>query len=304
VNLKEYLTKEKPSLSASSTTTYSSTLTSLYKKVFDDKTIEMEKFKETEPILKYLQDIPFNKRKTILSVLLLVSPNEKKYRDLMLEDIHTYNDEQNKQIKNEKQEYNWVDSNEIEKKWETLKKNAMILYKKQQKTVQDYQEIQSFILLSLLGGLFTPPRRAKDFTDFKIKNIDKTKDNYIDKNQMIFNSFKTAKFYGEQKVLVSPELKKILTKWISVNPTDYLFFDSFFQPLSSVKLFDNKRISVNALRHSYLSNKYQNTIETNKELENDLTGMGSSILQQKVSLRRTDKISQRPVTCHPRQIGS
>jgi integrase len=293
MNLKEYLTKEKPNLSASSITTYNSILTNLYKKVFDDKTIEMEKFKETEPILKYLQDIPFNKRKTILSALLLVSPNEKKYRDLMLEDIHTYNDEQEKQIKNEKQEHNWVDSNEIEKKWETLKKNAMILYKKQQKTVQDYQEIQSFILLSLLGGLFTPPRRAKDFTDFKIKNIDKTKDNYIDKNQMIFNSFKTAKFYGEQKVLVSPELKKILTKWISVNPTDYLFFDSFFQPLSSVKLnqrlnklFDNKRISVNALRHSYLSNKYQNTIETNKELENDLTSMGSSILQQKVYIKK------------------
>ena len=293
MNLKEYLTKEKPNLSASSITTYNSILTNLYKKVFGDMTIELEKFKETEPILKYLQDIPFNKRKTILSALLLVSPNEKKYRDLMLDDIHTYNDEQEKQIKNEKQEHNWVDSNEIEKKWETLKKNAMILYKKQQKTVQDYQEIQSFILLSLLGGLFTPPRRAKDFTDFKIKNIDKTKDNYIDKNQMIFNSFKTAKFYGEQKVLVSPELKKILTKWISVNPTDYLFFDSFFQPLSSVKLnqrlnklFDNKRISVNALRHSYLSNKYQNTIETNKELENDLTSMGSSILQQKVYIMK------------------
>jgi hypothetical protein len=287
------LTKEKPNLSASSITTYNSILTNLYKKVFGDMTIELEKFKETEPILKYLQDIPFNKRKTILSALLLVSPNEKKYRDLMLDDIHTYNDEQEKQIKNEKQEHNWVDSNEIEKKWETLKKNAMILYKKQQKTVQDYQEIQSFILLSLLGGLFTPPRRAKDFTDFKIKNIDKTKDNYIDKNQMIFNSFKTAKFYGEQKVLVSPELKKILTKWICVNPTDYLFFDSFFQPLSSVKLnqrlnklFDNKRISVNALRHSYLSNKYQNTIETNKELENDLTSMGSSILQQKVYIKK------------------
>ena len=293
MNLKEYLTKEKPNLSASSITTYNSILTNLYKKVFGDMTIELEKFKETELILKYLQDIPFNKRKTILSALLLVSPNEKKYRDLMLDDIHTYNDEQEKQIKNEKQEHNWVDSNEIEKKWETLKKNAMILYKKQQKTVQDYQEIQSFILLSLLGGLFTPPRRAKDFTDFKIKNIDKTKDNYIDKNQMIFNSFKTAKFYGEQKVLVSPELKKILTKWISVNPTDYLFFDSFFQPLSSVKLnqrlnklFDNKRISVNALRHSYLSNKYQNTIETNKELENDLTSMGSSILQQKVYIKK------------------
>ena len=50
------------------------------------------------------------------------------------------------------------------------------------KTIQDFQEIQSFILLSLLGGIFIPPRRAKDMVDFKIKDIDKTKDNYIDKN--------------------------------------------------------------------------------------------------------------------------
>jgi hypothetical protein len=294
MNLKEYLSKEKPNLASTSITTYNSILTNLYKKVFNDGTIEMDKFKETEPILKYLQDIPFNKRKTILSALLLVSPNEKKYRDLMLEDIHTYNDEQNKQIKNEKQEHNWVDSSEIEKKWETLKKNAMILYKKQQKTVHDFQEIQSFILLSLLGGKFIPPRRAKDFTDFRIKgSIDKTKENYLDKNQMVFNSYKCAKFYGEQKVTLTPELKKILTKWIVVNPTDYLFFDSFFQPLSSVKLnqrlnklFDNKRISVNALRHYYLSNKYQDTIETNKEMASDMTNMGSSILQQKVYIKK------------------
>ena len=213
---------------------------------------------------------------------------------ILLQDIHTYNDEQNKQVKNEKQEHNWIDSNEIKSKWELYKKNAMILYKKQQKTVQDFQEIQSFILLSLLGGLFIPPRRAKDMVDFKIKNnIDKTKDNYIDKNYMVFNSYKTAKFYGEQKVLLPPELKKILNKWIQINPTEYLFFDTFFQPLSSVKLnqrlnklFDNKRISVNALRHSYLSNKYLSTIDTNKELANDLTSMGSSIAQQKVYIKK------------------
>jgi len=60
----------------------------------------------------------------------------------------------------------------IQSKWEALKKNAMILYKKQNKTIQDFQEIQSFILLSLLGGIFIPPRRAKDMADFKIKNID------------------------------------------------------------------------------------------------------------------------------------
>ena len=43
MNLKEYLTKEKPNLSASSITTYNSILTNLYKKVFGDMTIELEK---------------------------------------------------------------------------------------------------------------------------------------------------------------------------------------------------------------------------------------------------------------------
>ena len=145
MNLKEYLTKEKPNLSASSITTYNSILTNLYKKVFGDMTIELEKFKETEPILKYLQDIPFNKRKTILSALLLVSPNEKKYRDLMLEDIHTYNDEQEKQIKNEKQEHNWIDSSEIQSKWETLKKNAVVLYnKKRFKIIKKFNRLYCY----------------------------------------------------------------------------------------------------------------------------------------------------------------
>jgi len=53
----------------------------------------------------------------------------------------------------------------------------------------------------------------------------------------IFKKFNPLLFTttGIEKVAVPPELKKIFTKWASVNPTDYLFFDSFFQPLSSVK---------------------------------------------------------------------
>ena len=42
MNLKEYLSKEKPNLSASSITTYNSILTNLYKKVFNDGTIDMD----------------------------------------------------------------------------------------------------------------------------------------------------------------------------------------------------------------------------------------------------------------------
>ena len=295
MSLKDYLVKEKPSLSQSSITTYHSILKSLYTKVFHSNELDLNKLKEeTEKILDYLKDLPFNKRKTTLSALLIINPNEKRYRDLMLNDIYTYNQEQKQQTMNEKQEENWITEDEIKHKWELAKKNAMLLYKKQHLTTADLQDIQSFVILSLLSGIYIPPRRLLDYCQpFKIKNIDLEKDNYMDKKNLVFHTYKTAKYYGRQEVAMPLPLKKILQKWISVNPTDYLLFDSQMKPLSSVKLnqrlnklFDNKRISVNALRHSYLSSKYQSTIDTNKELANDLTNMGSSIAQQKVYIKK------------------
>lgn len=295
MSLKEYLVKEKPSLSQSSITTYHSILKSLYLKVFHSNDIEINKLKdESDKILNYLKELPFNKRKTTLSALLIISPNEKRYRDLMLEDIHHYNEQQNDHTKNEKQEENWISEADIKHKWELAKKNATLLYKKHHLSSADLQDIQSFIILSLLSGVFIPPRRLLDYCEpFKIKNIDKDKDNFIDKNNLIFHTYKTAKYYGKQEVAMPLTLKKILHKWITVNPTDYLLFDSQSKPLSSVKLnqrlvklFDNKKIGVNMLRHIYMSNKYQNLITTNQELHNDFRDMGSSTAQTNVYIKK------------------
>ena len=153
MSLKDYLVKEKPSLSQSSITTYHSILKSLYTKVFHSNELDLNKLKEeTEKILDYLKDLPFNKRKTTLSALLIINPNEKRYRDLMLNDINTYNQEQKQQTMNDKQEDNWITEDEIKHKWELAKKNAMLLYKKQHLTSVDLQDIQSFVILSLLSG--------------------------------------------------------------------------------------------------------------------------------------------------------
>ena len=295
MSLKDYLVKEKPSLSQSSITTYHSILKSLYTKVFHSNELDLNKLKEeTEKILDYLKDLPFNKRKTTLSALLIINPNEKRYRDLMLNDINTYNQEQKQQTMNDKQEENWITEDEIKHKWELAKKNAMLLYKKQHLTTADLQDIQSFVILSLLSGIYIPPRRLLDYCQpFKIKNIDLEKDNYMDKKNLIFHTYKTAKYYGRQEVAMPLPLKKILQKWISVNPTDYLLFDSQMKPLSSVKLnqrlvklFDNKKIGVNMLRHIYLSTKYQPLATMNKELENDFKDMGSSIAQTNVYIKK------------------
>jgi hypothetical protein len=137
--------------------------------------------------------------------------------------------------------------------------------------------------MSLLGGVFIAPRRAKDFCDFKIKNIDTAKDNYLRKTDLIFNSYKTAKCYGEQVVKIPIVLKNILAKWIKINPTDWLLFDTNMNPLTSVKmnqrlnrLFDGKKVGINQLRHTYLTDKYADTLKQNKAIENDMQAMGSS----------------------------
>jgi len=281
-DLKEYIKEKRPSLSASSITTYNSILRSLYKKVFGDGEIDKSKFEETEPILAHLKDLPPNKRKTILSALVIIT-DDKKYRELMLDDIKDYNHEISKQEKTETQRENWIGMEQVKTLWDALKRNADLIYKKASLTPNDLQTLQSFVILSLAGGIFVPPRRSKDLVDWKIRDIDRSKDNYLDKNVIHYNSYKTAKTYGEQTITIPTPLKTILTKWIRVNPTDWLLFDTNQNKLTSVKLnqrlnklFDGKKISVNSMRHSYLTDKYADTIKRNEEMAEDFAEMGSS----------------------------
>ena len=159
----------------------------------------------------------------------------------MMEDVRDYNKEILKQEKTPEQQASWVSGNEVKEIWEELKRNADLLYKKKTLTPHDLQQIQSYVIMSLLGGIFIPPRRSKDYVDFVIKEVDKNKDNYLEKNRMIFNSYKTAKTYGCQQIDIPKILQGILKKWININPTHTLLFDVNMNPLSSVKL--NQRIN-------------------------------------------------------------
>jgi len=283
MDLKAVIKEKRPNLTESSITTYNSILKNLYKKVFGEKEIDLKNFDDTDKILGYLKEVPVNKRKTILSALVIMT-EDKKYRDLMLEDIKDYSEEIGKQEKTETQKENWVETDGVKSLWDCLKKNTDLLYKKTHLTTGDLQQIQSFIIVSLLGGVFIPPRRSKDLVDWKIKNVDKEKDNYLDKTTIHYNSYKTSKCYGEQTVTIPVVLKNILNKWIKINPTDFLLFDTNQNPLTSVKLnqrlnklFDGKKVGVNQLRKTYLTGKYAEHSKKDKELSQDMVGMGSSV---------------------------
>lgn len=281
--IKEYIKDKRPSLSDSSLTTYSSILRSLYKKLYGDGEVDFSKFNDADKILEHLKELTPNKRKTILSALVIITDN-KKYRDQMLTDVRDYNKEISKQEKTETQEENWVTQKEVEDMYNDLKKNANLIYKKENKTSNDLQVLQNFIILALFKLI--APRRSKDYVDFKIKNIDKEKDNYMDKGKFVFNSYKTAKTYGKQEVPIPRELTAIINKWIKVNPTEYLLFDVNMNPLTAVKLnqrfnriFDGKKIAVNALRHSYLTDKYADDMKKKNSMADDMSKMGSSLSQ-------------------------
>ena len=280
--IKSYIKEKRDSLSASSITTYASILKNLYKRIFGDEDYDMSKFSDSKKVLDFLKDLPPNKRKTILSALVIIT-DKKAYRDLMLEDVRDYNKEISKQMKSDTQEENWISQDVISDLIKEQKQNATLLYKKKQLTPSDLQQIQGYVILSLLAGTYIPPRRSKDYTDFKIRNIDKDDDNYILKGKMIFNSYKTSKTYGRQEVDIPTPLKTILNKWIKVNPTEYLLFDSNFKPLSSVKLnqrlnklFYGKKISVNMLRHFFLTDEFGATISQKKKVADTMEDMGSS----------------------------
>ena len=283
MNIKQELRTLRPNLSEGSVRTYTSILKNLHKKVFENKEIEKEDFDEFSRILDYLKDVPVNKRKTILSALVVLTEKDE-YRNVMSEDVNAYNEEIQKQEKSETQQNNWITTDEIKAVFDVVENDAKILFKKTNKTDADMVQIQNYIILSLLGGVFIPPRRSLDYCAMKIKNINRDEDNYIDKNKFVFNQYKTAKTYGKQELAIPQQLKNILNRWIAINDGDYLLRDKNNNPMNSVKLnqymnriFGGKKIAINAMRHTYLTDKYKETSENSKKLASDMTDMASSI---------------------------
>ena len=293
MSLKEELKSKRQSLSESSLTTYSSILKNLYKKVFGEGQIKLSDFDKTKEIIEYIKDVPPNKRKSILSALVVLTDNED-YRKLMLGDINKYNSFIKTQQKTETQEANWIEKEKIKEVFDKLEKDAKQIYKKQSLTMNDLQSIQEYIIVALLGGLFIPPRRLLDYTEFRVKNIKKDEHNYYNRGSLYFNHYKTSRHYGEQVVKVPKTLQAILTKWIKTNPNDYLLFDNNGNKLNSVKLNQrlnkifNGKISVNNLRHTYLTDKFGEQIEKNKEIASTMEKMGSSAQQLTTYVKQDD----------------
>ncbi len=65
---------------------------------------------------------------------------------------------------------------------------------------------------------------------FLLKHYKKDTDNYFDGKAMLFNKYKTVRFFGQQSIDVKkqadPKFYKILKEWMKINKTPYLLYST------------------------------------------------------------------------------
>jgi len=283
----------RPKLSESSTKTYCNILRNLYRDLWDTEFHYEPLIKEQEKVMKHLEGVKYNVRKTILSALVAISDGkvQAKYRDLMIEDARKYNSLQKENKMTDVQKENWITWKEVEEHVANLKKKFYYVFKESKPTRDDILNLQKYVMACCYTMI--PPRRSMDFTKMMCRSYDKTKDNFYEKGTFVFHQYKTAKFSGMQMEKVPQTLKSLLDKWIKFIDNDHLFSDYYGKELTSAGIskilnscFGKKQISVNQLRHIYITEK---SAPLMKELEKTAEAMGHSTSTQKLYVKNEKK---------------
>jgi integrase len=272
--ISKHLRANREKISNSSIKTYTSMLGSINKKLGGEKDVNFFS-KEKDKIIKYIKEnIASNQtQKTVLSALYILT-DLKEYKDFMLEICKKVNDTYKEQKMSDKQKEHRITFQEVQDKVSQLLSAI--------KTNPNLNAYESFLIAAFSSGVYAPPRRS-EFAFVKIKGYDRRTDNYLEKNKIVFNSYKTAKKYGSQIYEVPSPLIPVLKKYLKMNKTDYLFpkrggdacMTNVDYNRTLQKIF-GKTISVDNLRSIYLSEKYKN-IPSLVDMEATATAMGHQV---------------------------
>ena len=189
---------------------------------------------------------------------------------------------------------NWIDwTNVVEIQKLLNKKIDGIRFKTI--TAKEYNDVLSSFILSLYTAF--PPRRNIDYMDMYVvkrykKNMPEDK-NYLDldKEQFIFNKYKTKKKHGQQIISFedNDDFKHILKVLLKVHPlvkgrwkevpmlvnsqgNKFTANNSITRLLN--RIFGGKKVGSTMLRHSYLSHRYGDELAERKK---DAEAMGHDV---------------------------
>jgi len=265
--------------------------------------------KKTDEIMKKIGEYAESTQKTLISSIASVLSLDKDksgyktvykfYYDKMMDKAKVAK-EADTSDKTTKQEKNWIEWDEVQKKYADMSANIP----KKKATVEH-------LLPLVVLGLYVEiaPRRNQDYLQMTVvKTTKKTKiDEYPkDTNYLvisrgkpvsfIFNKYKTSKTYGTQNIDIPAPLSESIKKYLKVHP--FLVKDKSLQsfpflvgadgtPITADnsitrilnKIF-GKNVGSSMLRHIYLSSKYDIN-----SMKSDAEGMAHSVSQQKDYLK-------------------
>jgi hypothetical protein len=216
--------------------------------------------------------------------------------------------------KTEKQEQNWISWEEVAKRCNDLRTDALKQSKDKTLSPDQWESLLHYIVLGLYA--YIPPRRNQDYLDMRIVRAGKKdipeempkEHNYLvlapkdTPTKFIFNKYKTSKTYGQQIIAIpntaEQPLGDALLMYLRHHPglrdkkakeTAFLV-DASGEAITAGnaitrilnKVF-GKAIGSSMLRHIYLSSKYDIT-----EMKADSAGMAHSVSQQKEYLKASE----------------
>jgi len=268
--------------------------------------------KNEEKVQESISDLKISTQKNYLASI-IVALDALNIKDKYTEELASYRGylevvqeeykkNENSGEKSDSQQKNWATIKELQKVLLKYKNDISEreLWNKEKLTPKQFDLIQKWVVGNLyIGDPENPPTRL-DFapmdviseTDFnKLHEDDKDLNNYLvvkSRNNKFFHfgEYKTSKKYGNNKVVLGKKLNSVMNIWLRHNDSDSLLVNSKGLPqtanglskfLNKVFAPSGKNISVNMLRHIFISEKYPNI---NNEKEADAKKMGHSVQQQ------------------------
>ena len=304
----------------SSLKTYLSTLSNLGKRS-DIKIKKLIHFtSKSDEIMKFLMKLTFNKRKSILTALCHVS-EEAVYEQQKQLDYAEHNAATRKQTLTAKEAANWMSWTDIMKVYKKMElrvnflfktvatKETILIYKNHpnlQEGAQmfdddDRQLIQDFHVLMMY--IEFPPRRAEDVSSFMVRDYNTKTDNHVDfkHNKIVFNNFKTQKSFGRQVFELPTDMKKHLLRYMKVFNVKNNYVSTLGLSINLTntnithalnRVVKPKKISVNMLRHAYITDFHRNLALTgnssNLELMSELAEKMAHSVETQLTYVRHD----------------
>jgi hypothetical protein len=271
--------------------------------------------RNTESIMDKLSKYAEGTKKTFLATIVSIlnlkpTATYKKaisyYTELMNEKAKEHREKENSHEKSEKQEKAWMEWDEVLKKKNELKEEVKKFWSNKTITERQYNRLLDLVVLSLYTDI--PPRRNEYQDMYLVSSYNDSLPadrNYLDWSNkvLIFLKYKTAKTYAKQEVKIgdNKELMETLNAYLKHHP---LLPNGKMSKSSSVPLlvyadgrpFEKvncitrilnrifgKSVGSSMLRHIYLSSKYGDLVEEQKE---DAEAMGHSLGEQKDYIKK------------------